>query len=201
MKNLLVHRQTSFSFDQPRVRSGSAARTQLVKAVGAKGPSSGKLSLISRTNQDSQNLRPRLGHHDPTQVERVIFNGGFRDAATPLHFNSEKFTRHYGRSIQREPFYTRRKSSCCEAKSASSPIQCSGPGTGGLRLGRVEINGRHRLMVAQLLTYWSDSNVCFPRLTAARTRFGSAIHTKGLGSALVSATKRLIATCINDLQL
>src|SRR5260370_10189938 len=44
-------------------------------------------------------------------------------------------------------------------------------------------------------TYWSDSNVWFPRLTAARTRFGSAVQTKGLGSAFVSATKRLIATC------
>src|SRR5260370_8808586 len=44
-------------------------------------------------------------------------------------------------------------------------------------------------------TYWSDSNVWFPRLTAARTRFGSAVQTKGLGSAFVSAAKRLIATC------
>src|SRR6202011_63797 len=40
-----------------------------------------------------------------------------------------------------------------------------------------------------------DSNACFPRLTAARTRFGSAVQTKGLGSAFVSATKRLMATC------
>src|SRR5208282_3337068 len=44
-------------------------------------------------------------------------------------------------------------------------------------------------------SYWTDSNVCFPRLTAASTRFGSAVHTKGLGSRFVSATKRLMATC------
>src|SRR5262245_63120319 len=40
---------------------------------------------------------------------------------------------------------------------------------------------------------WTDSNACFPRLTAARTRRGSAVQTKGFGSALVSATKRLTA--------
>src|SRR5438552_13664890 len=40
---------------------------------------------------------------------------------------------------------------------------------------------------------WIDSNVSFPLLTAARMRFGRAVHTKGLGSALVSATKRLMA--------
>ena len=38
------------------------------------------------------------------------------------------------------------------------------------------------------------SNVCFPRLTAARTRLGSAVQTKGLGSSLCSATKRLMAS-------
>jgi hypothetical protein len=32
-------------------------------------------------------------------------------------------------------------------------------------------------------------------LTAARTRLGSAVQTKGLGSALLSATKRLMASC------
>ena len=40
-----------------------------------------------------------------------------------------------------------------------------------------------------------SSNVCFPRLTAASTRFGSAVQTKGLGLRFVSATKRLMATC------
>ena len=42
---------------------------------------------------------------------------------------------------------------------------------------------------------WTDSNVCFPRLTAASTRFGSAVQTKGLGLRFVSATKQLMATC------
>src|SRR6516164_8371420 len=27
--------------------------------------------------------------------------------------------------------------------------------------------------------WWIDSNVCFPRLTAARMRFGRAVHRKG----------------------
>src|ERR1700736_4530528 len=40
---------------------------------------------------------------------------------------------------------------------------------------------------------WIDSNFSFPRLTAARTRLGSAVHTKGLGSELVSARKRVMA--------
>ena len=35
---------------------------------------------------------------------------------------------------------------------------------------------------------WTDSNVCFPRLTAGSTRFGSAVQTKGLGSRFLSAT-------------
>src|SRR6266540_4073999 len=39
-----------------------------------------------------------------------------------------------------------------------------------------------------------DSNFSFPLLTAARMRFGRAVHTKGLGSALVSATKWLMAS-------
>ena len=43
-------------------------------------------------------------------------------------------------------------------------------------------------------SWWINSNTCFPRLTAARTRLGSAVQTKGLGSALVSATKRLMAS-------
>ena len=34
---------------------------------------------------------------------------------------------------------------------------------------------------------------CFGRLTAARTRLGSAVQTKGFGSAFVSSTKRLMA--------
>ena len=41
---------------------------------------------------------------------------------------------------------------------------------------------------------WIDSNASFPRLTAASTRFGSAVQTKGFGVELVSARKRLIAT-------
>src|SRR5713226_4430855 len=45
-----------------------------------------------------------------------------------------------------------------------------------------------------LLCLWIDSNASFPRLTAASTRFGSAVQTKGFGVELVSAMKRLIAT-------
>ena len=45
-----------------------------------------------------------------------------------------------------------------------------------------------------LLCLWIDSNASFPRLTAASTRFGSAVQTKGFGVELVSARKRLIAT-------
>ncbi len=40
----------------------------------------------------------------------------------------------------------------------------------------------------------SGLNASFPRLTAAGTRFGSAVQTKGFGVELVSARKRLIAT-------
>src|SRR4029077_16150993 len=36
---------------------------------------------------------------------------------------------------------------------------------------------------------------CFPRLTAARTRLGAAGQTRGLGCAVVSDTKRLMASC------
>jgi hypothetical protein len=42
-------------------------------------------------------------------------------------------------------------------------------------------------------TNWIDSNACFPHLTAARARLGVSVQTKGLGSAFVSATKRLMA--------
>src|SRR5260370_32535917 len=45
-----------------------------------------------------------------------------------------------------------------------------------------------------LLCLWIDSNASFPRLTAASTRFGSTVQTKGFGVELVSARKRLIAT-------
>ena len=38
-------------------------------------------------------------------------------------------------------------------------------------------------------------NACFPRPTAVRTRAGLAVHTKRLGLALVSAMKRLMASC------
>ena len=52
----------------------------------------------------------------------------------------------------------------------------------------------HRIIqTPELGTYWIDSNFSFPRLTAARTRLGSAVQTKGLGSELVSSTNRLIA--------
>jgi len=44
-----------------------------------------------------------------------------------------------------------------------------------------------------LLCYWIDSNASFPRLTAASTRFGSAVQTKGFGVELVSARKGLMA--------
>ena len=37
----------------------------------------------------------------------------------------------------------------------------------------------------------SDSNASFPRLTAASTRWGSAVQTKGFGLELVSARNRL----------
>jgi len=43
------------------------------------------------------------------------------------------------------------------------------------------------------LTEWFESNTWCPRLTAAMILFGSAVQVKGLGSSLVSATKRLIA--------
>jgi hypothetical protein len=36
------------------------------------------------------------------------------------------------------------------------------------------------------------SNVWYPRLTAAMILSGSAVHTKGLGSSLVSFRKRLM---------
>jgi hypothetical protein len=39
----------------------------------------------------------------------------------------------------------------------------------------------------------SDSNASFPRLTAASTRWGSAVQTKGFGLELVSARNRLMA--------
>src|SRR5258707_7192208 len=38
-----------------------------------------------------------------------------------------------------------------------------------------------------------ESNAWCPRLTAAMILSGSAVHVKGFGSALVSATKRLMA--------
>src|SRR6266550_4554637 len=38
--------------------------------------------------------------------------------------------------------------------------------------------------------WWIDSIFSFPRLTAARTRLGSAVQTKGLGLELVSSTNR-----------
>ena len=41
--------------------------------------------------------------------------------------------------------------------------------------------------------YCTDSNACFPRLTAGRTRRGSALQMNGFGSALFCATKRLRA--------
>src|SRR3972149_10437885 len=43
-------------------------------------------------------------------------------------------------------------------------------------------------------SYWIDSNFSFPRLIAARTRLGLAVHTNGTGSAFVSATKRSMAS-------
>ena len=43
-----------------------------------------------------------------------------------------------------------------------------------------------------LLCWWIDSDASFPRLTAASTRFGSAVQTRGFGVEL--ARKRLIAT-------
>src|SRR3954465_2212658 len=40
-----------------------------------------------------------------------------------------------------------------------------------------------------------ESNTWCPLFTAAMILFGSFVHWKGLGSALVSARKRLIAAC------
>jgi hypothetical protein len=50
-------------------------------------------------------------------------------------------------------------------------------------------------IVTQILNLVDRLYVCFPRLIAAGTRFGSAVQTKGFGSALVSATKRLMVSC------
>ena len=39
---------------------------------------------------------------------------------------------------------------------------------------------------------WSDSNTCFPRRTFSMMASGSAVQMKGLGSSLVSRSKRLM---------
>src|SRR6266851_2902590 len=56
------------------------------------------------------------------------------------------------------------------------------------------MSGEGPTIAARALNQWIDSNFSFPLLTAAMMRFGRAVHTKGLGSALVSATKRLMAS-------
>src|SRR5262249_51495223 len=42
---------------------------------------------------------------------------------------------------------------------------------------------------------WIESNAWCPRLTARIILLGSAVHVKGLGLALCSTTKRLMAAC------
>ena len=41
---------------------------------------------------------------------------------------------------------------------------------------------------------WIDSNTCFPRRTFSMMASGSAVQTNGLGLALASCRKRLMAT-------
>src|SRR3981081_1577971 len=52
------------------------------------------------------------------------------------------------------------------------------------------------------MSWWIDSNFSFPRLTAARTRLGSAVQTKGLGLELLETwyeTCRPQAPALRDL--
>src|SRR5271169_1606630 len=63
---------------------------------------------------------------------------------------------------------------------------------------RVKTNRRDATMLARLHRAGELTPVWVPdadhaRLTAASTRFGSAVRTKGFGSAFVSTTKRLMA--------
>jgi hypothetical protein len=47
----------------------------------------------------------------------------------------------------------------------------------------------------QALKWLCLHDAWFPSLTAVRTRFGPAVKANGLGSALVSTTKRWMASC------
>src|SRR5215204_6049595 len=52
---------------------------------------------------------------------------------------------------------------------------------------------RIAVVIKRPRSYWIESNAWYPRLTEAMILSGSAVHTKGLGSSLVSRRKRLIA--------
>ncbi len=157
-------------------------------------------------------------HYDPVyaqkfwlalvQANRVMneFRARFIGKVSPVHFFWGSFdlavTRFSGRIAPPPKGETPHVASWVMAEAYSHEVSSCGfwPGNGGFGYAAFYVYaypepagyGATRLASAEA-SYWIDSNFSFPRLTAASTRFGSAVHTKGLGLELVSATKRLIA--------